>query len=629
MSEHDFHDEEVLEASYDRALMAWLLRYARLQWRTLLVCIVLLAVLVLVQLAQPQIIRVAIDQAMRPAGEEAAPEDSAALLAKLYPLVVLYGLTVVVVSGLQYAQSLLLRRTGQRIITRIRADTFAHLQTLSLSYYDSRPAGRIVTRVTNDVEALNEMYTSVLVNFFRDAFYIAGAVIILLRLDAMLALLSFAALPIVVATAMLFRHYSRTAWRDMRTRLARINATLAETFSGIRVIQAFGREAKGAEEFRATNDEFYGASLHVIRIFAIFGPALDLLTTSAVAIVIWVGGAQVLAGTLTFGTLYAFTAYLRMLFGPVNALAEKYNIMQAALAAAERLTELVNTAPEVADPAPERACALPPRRVTGTDEAAAPSSPDVPAVSFDDVWFAYQGDQWVLRGVSFDVMPGETVAFVGHTGAGKSTIMNLVPRLYDVQRGAVRVHGCDVRDLTQADLRQRVGIVMQDVFLFAGDVAANVHLGDPRISRAEVERAASAVGADTFIARLPDGFEEPVVERGLSLSAGQRQLISFARALAYDPDVLILDEATASVDSETEAALQKAIGAVSRARTTLIVAHRLATVRGADRIYVMHHGRIVEVGDHEGLLSRDGLYRKLWDLQFDDRPAAAATSPGA
>jgi ATP-binding cassette, subfamily B, multidrug efflux pump len=437
------------------------------------------------------------------------------------------------------------------------------------------------------------------------------------------------------------------------------------------VNQAFGREAKGADEFRAINASFYGASLHTIRVFSIFGPALDLLTTSAVAVVIWVGGAQVLAGTLTFGTLYAFTAYLRMLFGPVNALAEKYNILQAALAAAERLTELVNTAPEIADPAPELAASLPPRRsirpdghATAADRAApalsgasaagagarpgivdraaadrastagppadgasgghAPAHGDVPAVVFDDVWFAYQADQWVLRGVSFAVMPGETVAFVGHTGAGKSTIMNLVPRLYDVQQGAVRVLGRDVREVTQSELRQRVGLVMQDVFLFAGDVAANVHLGDPRLSRADVERAARAVGADTFIARLPGGLDEPVVERGLSLSAGQRQLISFARALAYDPEILILDEATASIDSETEAALQRAIGAVSRARTTLIVAHRLATVRGADRIYVMHHGRIVEVGDHVGLLARDGLYRKLWDLQFAGRPPTGA-----
>jgi ATP-binding cassette, subfamily B, multidrug efflux pump len=646
MSASDFQEEEALEANYDRALVAWLLRYARGEWRALGGCLVLLLAVAAIQLAQPQIIRYAIDHALQPAGAASSARERAALLTALWPLVWLYAATVLASEGLGFAQIFWLRRTGQRIITHIRADTFDHLQTLSLSYFDSRPVGRVVTRVTNDVEALSEMYTSVLVNLFRDVFFIIGAAFMLLRLDVRIAFVAFAVVPLVIVTSIVFRRYSRVAWRNMRTRLARINATLAETFSGIRIVQAFGREAQGSTEFRAINEDFYQSAAYVIRVFAVFGPVLDLLTTTALAVIIWIGGAQVLAGTITFGTLYAATAYLRMLFNPINAVAEKYNILQAALAAAERLTELINTRPDIEDPSPDVVRALPPVRrtqagalarstvaagpdqsgtsrpgdgvVVGTGVRGTADDVGVPAVTFDDVWFAYKEGDWVLRGVSFEVMPGETVAFVGHTGAGKSTIMNLVPRLYDVQRGAVRVDGVDVRHVAQPELHRRVGLVMQDVFLFAGTIAGNIDLGDPAIDRAAVEHAARTVGADAFIERLPQRYDEPVVERGLSLSAGQRQLISFARALAYDPEILILDEATASIDSETEESLQVATRAIARGRTTIVVAHRLATVRDANRIYVMHHGRIVDVGGHEELLAHDGLYRKLWELQFGD-----------
>jgi ATP-binding cassette, subfamily B, multidrug efflux pump len=602
MSDHDFHDEEALDVSYDRAILTWLLRYARPQWRALAACVVMLLCLSALQLAQPSIIRLAIDRAIAPAGTSAG-SGAGKLLAQLQPLVLLYLGSVIAIVGVQYLQSYWLRRTGQRIITAIRRDAFAHLETLSLAYFDSRPVGRIVTRVTNDIEALSEMYTSILVNLFRDVFFIVGALVLLLRLDARLSLVALGAVPLVVITAIAFRRVSRTAYREMRLRLARINAMLAETFSGVRVVQVFNRQTKGSDEFRTVNDAFYGAAMHVIRVFATFGPILDMLTTVTLATVIWVGGGKVIGGALSLGTLYAFNAYTRLLFDPINALAEKYNILQAALAAAERLTELVNTRPQVEDPPPGVARML-------------PAASAEPAVVFDDVWFAYQENDWVLRGVSFSVMPGETVAFVGHTGAGKSTIMNLVPRFYDVSRGAVRVHGVDVRQVEQRALRRRVGIVMQDVFLFSGTVAGNVDLGDETIDRAAIEHAARVVGADAFIGRLPGGYDETVVERGLSLSAGQRQLISFARAVAYDPEILILDEATASIDSETEEALQAAMRALARGRTSIIVAHRLATVRDADRIYVMHHGRIVEIGRHEDLLEHDGLYRKLWDLQF-------------
>lgn len=605
MSAGQWIEDDRPEGAYDRVLVAWMLGYARPHAWALAGCVVLLFILAALQLSMPFVIKQAIDTVIQPASEARIPAVRAAQAAGLWPYVAMYAGLVVAGAGVMYAQTLWLRVTGQRIIMQVRTDVFAHLQTLSLAYFDRQPTGRTVTRVTNDVEALNEMYTSVLVNLFRDVFFMAGAMLLLLRLDWRLALLSFAILPLVVVMSLVFRRYSRAAWRSMRVLLARINATLSEQLSGMRVVQLYGRQAVDSEAFRETNDTFYDAARHLIRVFAIFSPSLDLLTAVAMAAVVWYGGSQALAGVITVGTLYAFTAYVRRLYDPVNALAEKYNIMQSALASAERISQLMATEPEVRDP----------QEPVETPEIDA----SAPAVAFEDVWFAYAPGEWVLRGISFEVRPGETVAFVGHTGAGKSTIMSLLPRFYDVQRGAVKVHGVDVRHWRQRDLRERVGVVMQDVFLFAGDVAGNIALGEPALTRPEIEHAAGIVGADTFIRRMPGGYDEPVVERGLSLSAGQRQLISFARALAYDPEILILDEATASIDTETEAALQQATRAVARGRTTIVVAHRLSTVQDASRIYVMDAGQIVEAGNHEELLAQGGLYRKLWALQFEGR----------
>ncbi len=616
-----WRDDDVVLGSYDRELVRWLLGYARPHWRSLAGCVVLLLVVTGLQLGQPALIAHAIDSVMTPA----LAVDGAARAAyapRLTPLVGLYLALVFGHSALSYGQALWLRVTGQKIIARLRQDVFDHVQTLSLSFYDRNPVGRLVTRATNDVESLNEMYTSVLVELFRDLFIIVGALGFMLALDWRTALVGVGFMPLVAITSYIFRRYSRATWRAMRAKLARINATLAESFSGMRIIQIFGREPKSADEFRAINTDYYATARKLIHIFAIFTPTLALMTTLALALVVLIGGHLVLAGAMTFGTFYAFQAYLRRLFDPINGLAEKYNILQSALASAERLSQLMATPVEIVDPpapAPAVAALLAAAPAAGGPGYVAPRAgrAGTPAVAFDDVEFRYKEGEPVLRGVSFAVQPGERVAFVGHTGAGKSTIMGLVPRFYDVQSGAVRVHGCDVRDWPQDALRAHVGSVMQDVFLFAGDVAENISLGHPGIDRAAVVRAAEIVGADAFIRRLPGGYDEPVVERGMTLSAGQRQLISFARAMAFDPEILILDEATAAIDSETEEAIQHAMHAVARGRTTIIVAHRLSTVQDVDRIHVMHKGRIVEVGRHPELLAAGGLYRRLWELQFE------------
>ncbi|HEY9724638.1 MAG TPA: ABC transporter ATP-binding protein [Oscillatoriaceae cyanobacterium] len=605
----DFHEEQALGTVVDARLFGRLLRYAAPYWRALAGCVVLLLLLAALKLSQPYLLKLAIDQVMQP-GATASPSARVALEARLWPLAGIYLATVVLSSLTAYAQGLWLAITGQAIIARIRHDLFAHLQGLSLAFFDSNPVGRLVTRATNDVEALNEMYTSVLVNLFQDLFSVLGAIAVMLQMNWRLALVSFAVVPLVAISATIFQKLARKAWREVRVRLARINATLSEDFSGMRVVQIFAREARQSEEFKSIDRDYLRASMTQLNIFSVFRPLLELLGGLALVGVIWYGGHQVLAGILSFGTLYAFTSYNNQLFQPINALAEKYNVLQSALASAERIFQLLATEPLIVDRAPEEGLTRVELRV-GHEPEATP-----PAVEFRDVWFAYKGEEWVLKGISFTVKPGQTVAFVGHTGAGKSTIMSLVARFYDVQRGAVMVDGRDVRDWPQADLRRRVGTVMQDVFLFAGDVAGNVALGDPAIDREAVEHAARVVGADAFIRRLPGGYDEPVVERGLTLSAGQRQLISFARALAYDPSILVLDEATASIDSETETALQHAMKAVARHRTTMVVAHRLSTIQDADRIYVMHHGEIREEGAHRELLARQGLYQRLWQLQF-------------
>lgn len=521
-------------------------------------------------------------------------------LAVFYLVLLLLGLV------LNYGQTLLLQLTGQRIVFRIRQEVFSHLQRLPLAFFDRNPVGRLVTRVANDTEALSEMYTSVLVNLFRDVFLLVGITAVMLRMNMKLGLLALAVMPLVALVTFVYQQKARDAFRDVRVKLARINATLSENISGMRVVQIFRREKAQAEEFHSINQAHFDAGMRQLYVFAVFRPALDLLAQLALTLVIWYGGGQVIRGNLQFGVLIAFTSYIQQFFRPIQELAEKFNILQQAMASSERLFQLLDTEPEVADKPEARVL----DKVRG-------------AVEFDHVWFAYEGDNYVLRDVSFKVEPGQTVAFVGHTGAGKSSIMNLVSRFYDVQRGAVRVDGVDVRDVTQESLRRNIAVVMQDVFLFTGDVKGNIRLNADHITNDDVRRAAATVGADSFIRRLPHGYDEPVAERGATLSAGERQLLAFARALAFDPAILVLDEATASIDSETEHLIQQALRELSRGRTTLIVAHRLSTIQHADQIIVLHKGMIREQGTHQELLARQGLYYKLWRLQFEEAPAPA------
>ncbi len=677
----DFHEEEALGKAYDARLMRRLLRYAAPYRRLLLVCVVLLFVITGTDLVQPYLTKVAIDDhinaldapmlafepgrepvrgvALRgmvfvrerwlPRGCERTQGPGAPIPARIeraegrYFLVMggpgsraetrqelaaddvrkfrdcdaasVLKLALALLGAmalgfvLNYVQVYILQYTGQKIIFNMRVEVFRHLQGLSLSFFDKNPVGRLVTRVTNDTDALNEMYTAVLVNLFKDVFLLAGIVIVMLRMNSELALVSFATLPIILAVTVVFRVQARGAYRLVRTRLARINATLAENISGMRIIQIFGRERKKFDEFDGINRDYLAANMRELRVYAIFRPAMDLISSLALALLVWYGGGRVLAGKVEFGVLYAFVNYIQQFFRPINDLTEKYNIMQSAMAASERIFMLLDTKAREADPVKPASFGGRPRG----------------EIEFQNVWFAYSGEDWVLKDVSFKVEPGETCAFVGATGAGKTSIISLIGRTYEISRGRILVDGVDIRDIPRHELRRHIGVVQQDVFLFTGDIESNIRLNSSEIADEDVQEAARYVNADTFISRLPGGYRAEVKERGVTLSAGQRQLLAFARALAFDPAILVLDEATASIDTETEGLIQDALAKLVRGRTTLIVAHRLSTIQNADRIIVIHKGRVREIGTHQELLAKRGMYYHLYLLQYKEELARAAT----
>ncbi|MDD4336059.1 MAG: ABC transporter ATP-binding protein [Firmicutes bacterium] len=502
---------------------------------------------------------------------------------------------------LNYGQTVLLHKLGQRIVYGIRQEVFTHLQNLDVAFFDKNPVGRLVTRVTNDTETLNEMYTSVIVNLFKDVFMLVGIVVVMFRLNTQLAMLSLATLPLIIVSTIVFRTRARQAYRRLRTTLARINATLAENISGMKVVQIFNRQRKNYDQVVEVNREYYQAGIGQRMVYAIFRPIIERISTGALALIVWHGGRNVIAGTMQFGMVYAFINYIGMFFRPINDLTEKYNIMQSAMASSERLSQLMNTRAVVADT--ENPVSV--DRLNGR-------------IEFKNVWFAYNETNWVLKDINFTIEPGEVVAFVGATGAGKTSITSLINRLYDIQKGQILIDGVDIRNYKVDDLRRNIAAVLQDVFLFTGDMKSNIRLNNEEISDERIKEVARYVNADHFISRLPKGYDEPVTERGSTLSAGQRQLLAFARALAFDPSILVLDEATANIDTETELLIQDALPKLIAGRTTIVVAHRLSTIQHADKIIVIHKGRIREVGTHQELLSQRGLYYDLYRLQYKD-----------
>ncbi|MBI2462392.1 MAG: ABC transporter ATP-binding protein, partial [Candidatus Rokubacteria bacterium] len=500
---------------------------------------------------------------------------------------------------LRYWQVYLMNWTGQRVMHDLRQGLFAHVQRLPARFFDRTPVGRLMTRILNDVEAINEMFASGIVAILGDVLILAGVVAVMLLLHWRLALVTFAVVPLLFLVAVAFRSRAREAYREVRRRIARLNAYLQENLMGVVVVQLFGREETHGREFRQLNAEHRQAVYRRMRYDALLYASVEVIGSAAVASLLWWGGGEILAGLLTFGVLVAFIEYTHRFFLPIRDVSAKYAVMQSAMVAAERIFALLDTPPEiVSPPAPSR-----PARTRG-------------GLEFRDVWFAYEGEQWVLRGLSFRVEPGERIALVGATGAGKSTIAKLLNRSYDVARGWILLDGVDLREWDLARLRRAVGLVLQDVFLFAGSVEENIALGDPARNREAVRAAARAANAEPFILALPRGYAEEVRERGANLSHGQRQLLAVARALAYDPAVLVLDEATSSVDPEAEALIRDALDRLLEGRTSLVIAHRLSTIQRADRILVLHRGRLVEAGTHRELLARRGVYATLHELQF-------------
>jgi ATP-binding cassette subfamily B multidrug efflux pump len=536
----------------------------------------------------------------------AVPHQDLGLLGLLTGL---YLATLLADFMVEYGGTLLTSYIGQRVMYDLRMQIFGHLQRLSISYFDRNPVGRLMTRVTSDVETLNELFSSGVVTIFGDAFTLVAIMGMMLAIDVRLALVTFAVIPLVWLTARIFRRRVRQAFGDIRVRLARLNAFLQERLSGMRVVQLFGREEDTARRFGVLNRDHLEAHLRSITVYAVFFPAVEVLTAVAMALLLWYGGLRVLDSTLTVGVLAAFIQYTRRFFQPLQDLSEKFNLLQSAMASSERIFALLDEPVMVREP--DAPVALP-RPVRG-------------AVRFENVWFRYSPTgPWVLRDVSFSASPGQTIALVGHTGAGKTTIVSLLLRFYDPERGRITVDGVDIRQLSTADLRSIIGFVQQDLFLFTGDIQHNLTLDAP-IPPEAAREAAERVGADRFIERLPSGYHHELGERGRSLSVGERQLLSFARALALDPNILVLDEATSSVDAEAEAQIQRAIAELMAGRTSLVVAHRLSTILHADEILVLHYGEIRERGSHRELLVQRGLYERLYQLQLrgqEDRKIA-------
>ncbi len=577
-----------LEKSASRGVFSRLLAYAKpyAHWMAAALCLVL--VITVLELYRPIIMGEVIDLFM-----EEAPFAKVRRCGLIYLGVLLLSFVC------NFLQTWILQLTGQNIIYNIREEVFDHINKLSLRFFDITPVGKIVTRATNDVEALHEMYANILVRLIKNTVTIIGLAVVMLMLNVKIALFAFALLPFIVGLTVLFKKISRMTYRITRTKITALNTYLSEHLSGMKVIQIFAREKEKNAEFGRKNEDLYRANYREMMVFAVFRPSIYFLSIVALSIIIWTGSSSVIKGAITVGTLYTFIQYINSFFQPIQELAEQFGTLQSAMASAEKIFTLLDENPMIENP---------------------PQPVDIGKVRgrivFDHVWFAYQGEDWILKDVSFTVESGSRVAFVGATGAGKSSILNLIGRYYDIQKGKITIDGVDIKELDKSRLRAAIGQVQQDVFIFTGDISSNIRLRREDITDEEIVRAAKYVNADDFISRLPNGYHEPVTERGSTLSAGQRQLLSFARTLAYDPVILVMDEATANIDTETELLIQEALEKLMKGRTTIMVAHRLSTIQHADKIIVMHKGEVRESGTHQELLAANGIYKKLYELQL-------------
>ena len=666
--EKDLHDE-IMGKAYDSRLMKRLLKYARPYWKHLLLALILLVSLTGLELLNPYILKVAIDdylngnekpmyelsldspydgvdlggykyvrardiededidklsqaplkRIMKEEGAyyivdyEAEGVDGGFLLSQndyerfrkqdisgINRLSIFYLLVILLTFLFNYFQVLILNYMAQKIIFIMREEIFNHIKSLAVSYFDKNPIGRLVTRVTNDTETLNEMYSNVLVTLVKDVLMLLGIMAIMLRLNYKLALASFALLPLIIVSAYRFRNSVRKVYRLGRIQLAKINASLNENITGMRTIQIFNKEKKLARDFDEINNDYLQTSLKEVSIYANFRPFVEVIRYLGITIIIYFGGGKVISNQIEFGVLYLFIDYIQKFFAPILDLTEKYNILQSSMASSERIFGILDD-----------------KTMIENSEDTVDLKGIKGKIEFKNVWFAYDDENWVLKDVSFTINPGETVALVGATGAGKSSIINLITRFYDIQKGEILLDGVNIKDIDKFKLRRLIGVVLQDVFLFTGTIRDNITLNNKSMSQKEVEEVASYVNANYFIDRLPKKYDEPVMERGSTLSSGERQLLSFARTLAYDPRILILDEATSNIDTETELLIQDALGKLIKGRTSIVIAHRLSTIQHADKIIVLSKGVIKEMGNHQELLEMEGIYYDLYKLQYGD-----------
>ncbi|HND19632.1 MAG TPA: ABC transporter ATP-binding protein [Acidobacteriota bacterium] len=613
------HEEEAVEKSYDGRLFWRLLRYLKPYRVRISIAIPLITLTSIFELVALNLTMVAVDLYLKPPSDQ-----NLSFFSRLFKngvdglglhftpangvlvIGIWYVILISIVFSLTYVQSVILNSMGQFIMYDMRKEIFAKFQHLALSYYDRHPIGRMISRLTSDVDALNELFTAGFVTLFSDVFTLIGILVFLLMINWKLAMVSMIIIPLLVGVTAWFRINATATYREVRTRMARINAFLQEHITGMPVVQLFNREARAMADFDEINDLHRIANVNSVFYYAVFYPAVGLISSVGVALVVWYGGGQVIQGALTLGSLIFFIQAMQRFYEPIQDISEKYNILQAAMAASERVFKVLDTPVEITSPDTPKAVP----NLRGE-------------IEFRNVWFAYKGEDWVLKDVSFKAPAGQSIALVGATGSGKTTITSLLMRFYDIQRGQILLDGVDIKELDLHQLRQSFGIVLQDVFLFAGTIADNIRLGNTSIDDDRIRFAAREVHADEFIHKLPGGYQAEVKERGATLSVGQKQLLSFARALAFDPRILILDEATSSIDTHTEQLIQQAIERLLVDRTSILVAHRLSTIQKANQIIVLHKGEIREMGTHQELLAQHGLYRRLYELQYKEQAQAS------